>query len=47
MEVGLFNLGSGLTLTATGHNKVITYAPVSLAVLKAFELDDGGLLPEE
>jgi abhydrolase domain-containing protein 12 len=30
-----------------GHNRVMTYAPVALAVLKAFELDDGGLLPEE
>jgi len=30
-----------------GHNRVMTYPHVALAVLKAFELDDGGLLPEE
>ncbi len=30
-----------------GHNRVMTYAPVALAALKAFELDEGGLLPEE
>jgi abhydrolase domain-containing protein 12 len=30
-----------------GHNRVMTYPHVALAALKAFELDDGGLLPEE
>jgi abhydrolase domain-containing protein 12 len=29
-----------------GHNRVMTYPHVALAALKAFELDDGGLLPE-
>ena len=31
----------------SGHNKVITYPPVALAVLQAFELDDGALLSNE
>jgi len=29
-----------------GHNRVMTYAPVALAALKAFGLDEGGLLPQ-
>lgn len=33
-------------LTAAGHNRVMTYAPVALAALKAFELDDGELLAD-
>lgn len=31
--------------TLSGHNRVMTFAPVALAALKAFGLDDGGLLP--
>jgi abhydrolase domain-containing protein 12 len=30
-----------------GHNRVMALPPVALAALKAFELDEGGLLPEE
>jgi abhydrolase domain-containing protein 12 len=30
-----------------GHNRVMTYPYVALAALKAFELDEGGFLPEE
>jgi abhydrolase domain-containing protein 12 len=30
-----------------GHNRVMTFAPVALAVLKAFELDNDRVLPEE
>jgi abhydrolase domain-containing protein 12 len=30
-----------------GHNRVMTYPHVALAALKAFELDKGGLLPEQ
>jgi abhydrolase domain-containing protein 12 len=29
-----------IILKITGHNRIITYAPVALAVLKAFGLDD-------
>jgi hypothetical protein len=33
-------------LTQLGHNRVMTFAPVALAALKAFGLDDGELLFE-
>jgi abhydrolase domain-containing protein 12 len=27
------------------HSRILTYAPVALAALKAFGLDEGGVLP--
>jgi abhydrolase domain-containing protein 12 len=32
-------------LTFADHSRVLTYAPVALAALKAFGLDEGGVLP--
>lgn len=32
-------------LTFLDHSRVVTYASVALAILKAFGFDDGGSLP--
>jgi hypothetical protein len=29
-----------------GHSRVLTFAPLSLAVYKAFGFDNGGVLPQ-
>jgi hypothetical protein len=34
-----------LLTCSSDHSRILTYAPVSLAALKAFDLDDSGVLP--
>jgi len=39
VEFWLVTIGSSEVNDGLGHNEVMTYAPVSLAVMRAFQLD--------
>jgi abhydrolase domain-containing protein 12 len=45
MDVGVGLHLNVTRLTFADHSRVLTYAPVALAALKAFGLDEGGVIP--